>query len=121
MPRFRMLLQGQGEKPDGVWFGFYAGRQVTADTAEVACEMALAAIDADWAEGESVHLGRLGYRRVIATWPVLSPFVRRGLKRGHTFYCNEEAQEEALKLEFSVARPPRKVGRSLLAKLAERD
>ena len=105
-----LILQGEGVKATGEWFGFYAARQVRAPTEKDAAAKALAAFKVDW-EGPSRHLGELTRCQVVTAWRTASASRRKVPNEGHTFYNDDaEAQKEALRLEASaVSAPPRTI------------
>lgn len=112
MRRFRVIIQGEGVKVDGSWFGFFAGRDVRAQSEAEADRIATDRLVADWTSGDSARLGELHLSRVIACW---RPWpIHREMEAGHCFYANDEhAQREAWALEAAVARAPLALRRSI--------
>ncbi|MDO8379598.1 hypothetical protein [Phenylobacterium sp.] len=114
MPTYRFIIQGQGVKPTGEWFGFYAARQARAETEQQAMSVVFAALDADWA-GPSRYLGQLSHRDCVAVW--IAPLIswRRFVNQGHAFFGSDlDAQKAALRIEAEAASAPRRARLDLL-------
>lgn len=114
VPKFRLILQGEGFNPEGRWFGFYAGREVVAATEQDACLAAKADLQADW-DGPSRRLGTLSTVEIVSAWPRPRLIWRPFAGGGHTFYNDDaDAQTAALRMEGRAVSAPRAVMASLL-------
>lgn len=107
MATFRVMVEGEGVKPDERALGFFTTRQVVAESSAEAREIAVAETRADWLTGRSAVLGRLDDAWAVHDWPVRWPWLHRPAG-GHTLHDrDQEARETAWRIEVGAARPPR--------------
>lgn len=118
MADFRFIVQGDGVRSDGEWFGFYAARQVQALSEEEAKRDALGLLEAEWKQGASVDLGTLTNVRVVCGWRS-SPLQWRKLPNaGNTLFNDSlEAQRSAFRVEARAASAPARVIRAVMQEL----
>jgi hypothetical protein len=104
MTRYRAILHGEGRRPSGEWFGFYATRDLDAENEERAKAVALASLNDEWTRA----MGELSALQVVGCWRP-KPWHSR-LSAGHCFFNDDvDAQKEAWSIETEAANAPKDV------------
>src|SRR5262245_466177 len=120
MGYYRFILQGDGARANGEWFGFYAARQSFAASVQDGEARVRRVIEDDWRSGPSAELGSLVALKVVCVWrPFLGEW-RRLPNGGHTLFSDSiAAQRSAFRIEAGAAAAPSRLVRPVLAELSD--